>query len=69
MAGTMESIEDYLRSHHGVIKAPLVYVIRKTITVPTYGDYPTYVIPDYEMIARMLHLPLDKNKLLLVSAR
>ena len=40
MAGMMESIEEYLRSHHGVIKAPLAYVIRKTITVQTNGDYP-----------------------------
>ena len=28
------------------------------------GDYPTYTTPDNEMIARMLHLPPDKNKLL-----
>ena len=47
------------------VKAPLAYVIKKTITVQTYGDYPTYEIPDDEMIDRILHLPLDKNKLLL----
>ena len=41
MAGMIESIEEYLRSHHCVIKAPLAYIIRKTITVQTYGDYPT----------------------------
>ena len=27
------------------------------------GDYPTYATPDDNMIARMLHLPPDKNKL------
>ena len=33
MEGTIESIKEYLKSHHGVIKAPLAYVIRKTIIV------------------------------------
>ena len=42
----------------------LAYVIRKTIIVQTHGDYPKYVIPNDEMIARMLHLHPDKNKLL-----
>ena len=28
-----------------------------------FGDYPKYVTPDNEMIARMLHLSLEKNKL------
>ena len=64
MAGTMESIKKYLRSCCGVVRAPLAYVIRKTITVQTMEDYPTYVTPDNGMIARMLHLPPDKNKLL-----
>ena len=63
MAGMMAAIEEYLRLHHGVIRAPLAYVIRKTITVQTYGDYPTYATPDDEMITRMLHLPSDKKKL------
>ena len=63
VAGTMESIKEYLTVHHGVIKAPLAYVIRKTITIKTNGDYPTYATPDDEMIARMLHLPPHKNKL------
>ena len=62
MEGTMEYIKKYLRSHHGVIRASFAYVIWKTITVQTYGDYPTYITPDDE-IARMLHLPLDKNRL------
>ena len=33
MAETMESIEEYLRSCHGIVKAPLACVKRKTITV------------------------------------
>ena len=38
MAGTMEFIKEYLRVQHGVIKAPSANVIRKTITIQTYGD-------------------------------
>ena len=53
----------YLRSSHGVIRAPLAYIIRKTITVHVYHDFPKYATPDNKMIARMLHLPPDKNKL------
>ena len=64
MAGTMDSIKEYHRLHCGVIWAPLTYVIQKTIIVQTYGDYPMYATPDDKMIARMLHLPLAKNKLL-----
>ena len=60
----MEAIKEYLRLHCGVVWAPLTYVIQKTITVQTYGDYPTYATPDDEMIARILHLPLEKNMLL-----
>ena len=37
----------------------------KTWIVQTCGDYPWYVTPDDEMIASMLYLPPDKNKLLL----
>ena len=43
MAGMMESINKYLRSSHDVVRAPLIYVTRKTITVQTYGDYFKYV--------------------------
>ena len=43
MAGMMETIFDYLRSHHGVVRAPLAYLIRKTIIVKAYGDYPKYI--------------------------
>ena len=39
-------------------------VIQKTIAVQTHGDYPTYATPDNKMIAEMLQLPKDKNKLL-----
>ena len=28
-AGTLESIKEYLRSHHGIIRAPLAYTIKK----------------------------------------
>ena len=64
----MESIEEFLRAYHGVLNAPLSYVIRKTITVQTYVDYLTYASQDNEMIARMLHLPSHKNKLQLESS-
>ena len=57
MEGMMEAIKEYFRLHHGVIRAPLTYITRKTITVPTYGDYPTCETPDDEMITRMLLLP------------
>ena len=63
MAGMTESIKEYLRSCHGVVRAPLVYVLRKTIAVQVYGDYPKYLTPDNKMIDRMLYLPPDKNKL------
>ena len=59
----METIKEYFRSHCDVMKAPLAYITRKTITVHTYEDYPRYATPDNKMIARMLHLPPDKNKL------
>ena len=64
MEGMMESIKKYLRSCHGKMRAPLAYIIRKTIIVQTDGDYLMYATPDDEMIARMLHLPPEKNKLL-----
>ena len=35
MERTMESIKEYLRSHHSVKRAPLAYINRKTITVQT----------------------------------
>ena len=62
MAGTM-TIEEYLRSCCGVVWAPLVHVMRKTILFKIYGDYLKYANPDNEMITKMLHLTLDKNKL------
>ena len=62
--GMMEATEEYLRSCHSVIRASLVYIIRKTVIVQTYGDYSKYVTFDDEMIARMLHVPSDKSKLI-----
>ena len=59
----MEVIEEHLRSCLGVIRKPLAYDIMKTIIVQVYGYYPMHATPDNEMIARMLDLPLDKNKL------
>ena len=42
---------------------PLAYIIRKTIVVKTYADYPKYATPDNEMIFRILHLTPDNNRL------
>ena len=64
MAGMMEAIKEYLRSCHGAVRASLAYAIRKTITAQTYCDYPTNATFEDEMIARMLHLPPERNKLL-----
>ena len=50
MARMMEAIKEYLRSCHGVIRTPLAYIIRKTIIVETYGDYPKYTTPDDETL-------------------
>ena len=55
IAGTMEAIEENIRSCHGVIRAPIAYVIRKTILVKTYGDYSKHATPNNEMITKMLH--------------
>ena len=63
MAGTIEAIKEYLRPRHGIIRASLAYIIRKTITLQTYGDHPMYVTTDGKMITNMLHLPSDKNKM------
>ena len=65
MAETMGGIKEYLRSCHGVVRAPLEYIITNTITVQVYGDYPVDATPDDKMIASILQLPPDKNKLLL----
>ena len=63
MAGTMESIREYLRSCHDFVRVPLAYVIRKIIIVQNYDGYPKYATFDDKMIARMLHLTPDKNRL------
>ena len=63
MAWIMEAINEYLRSCCVIVRAPLAYIIRKTIIVQTYCNYHKCATPDEEMIARMLHLPLDMKKL------
>ena len=64
MAEMMEAIEENLRSHCGIVWAPLANIIRKNVIFKTYGDYLMYATPDNKMITRMLHLPPDKSKLL-----
>ena len=61
----MKATKEYLRSCHGIVRLPLAYIIRKTIIVQTCGYYSRYATPDHEMITRILHLPPDKNTLLL----
>ena len=46
MVEIMEAIEKNLRSHHGVKRAPIVDIIRKSIVVQTDGHYPQYVTQD-----------------------
>ena len=65
MVGVMETIIECFRACHVVIRAPFAYVIRKMIIVQIYGNHPNYATPDDEMITRILHLPTDKNMLLL----
>ena len=69
MAGMMVAIKKYLRLHHVVIRVPLAYVIRKMVTVQIYDDYHKSATPDDKMIARMLHLLPDKNRLYHVQSR
>ena len=46
MEGTMETIATYLRSQCGVKRAPLAYIIMKTVVVETHGIYLCYATPD-----------------------
>ena len=53
----IEGFEEYLRSCHHVIRAPLAYIMMKNTVVETYGDYPKYVTADNKTIAsRLMHL-------------
>ena len=61
----MEAIEEYIRSHHYVVRVPLACIIRRTIIIQTYGHYPKFMTPDGKLIAMLLHLPQTKTKLLL----
>ena len=63
MVGTIESIKEYLRSHHSIIRMSLAYIIRKNVTAQTHGYYPKYATSDDKMFPRMLNLLPDKNKL------
>ena len=69
MAGMIKAIKEYLRTCHGVIRASLAYVIRKTIVVQVHGEYISYATPDDKIITKMLHLPPDKNRLKLESSK
>ena len=51
MRGTMDMIEEYLRSCHGVILAPFAYITRMTLIVQTHGDYPNHATHDDDLIA------------------
>ena len=66
MAGKIKAIDENLRYCCSVMIAPLAYIIRKTKLVKIYG-YPNYATPKDKMIARILQLPPDKNKILLES--
>ena len=65
MAGMMETIKEYFRSCNSVVRAPLAFLIRKTIIVKTYSDFSKHVTFDDKMMIKMLHLSQDKNKYLL----
>ena len=62
MAEMMESFKEYLTSSW-CCKRLLAYVIRKTTILQICGDYPKYVTTGDEMIARILYLTPDKNRL------
>ena len=61
MAVTIDATKEYLRSCHGVIRAPLADIIRKAIIVQNYGDYPTYATHDNEMITRIYTYPQKRT--------
>ena len=48
----LEFTKEYLRSHLGVVRVPLAYIIRKAITVQTFWDNLKYATPNDEMIDR-----------------
>ena len=61
-AGMMKSIKEYFRIHHGVMKAPLLYTIRKNIGVYIWPNsnyiFMTLGTFDAGMSIRMLHAPI-----------
>ena len=68
MTGMINAVEENLRLHHGVVRAPFVYVIRKMMIAQTYSEYLRYVTLDDEMISRMSHLFPNKNRLKLKNS-
>ena len=58
----MEAIKEYLKSRCGVETPPLAYIIRKTVTVRTYGNYPWYATSDDKMMTRMFHITIEQNR-------
>ena len=67
--GMIETIKQYLRSCYGVEKTPLAHIVRnmvivrKMVIVQRYGNHLQYMTPNDKMIARMLHLPKDSNRI------
>ena len=57
LTALMVFIKEYLISCYGIRRTSLAYIIRKTIIVQTYGDYPKYATTNDKMIIRMVHLP------------
>ena len=50
----MDAIKEYLRSHHGIKRLPLAYIIRMTKAVQTYIIYPWHVTPNKKVITMVL---------------
>ena len=65
MTGTIKDIKEYLISHCNVKRAPLIYIIKKTITVQTYGIYPWFATPPTNDCQDAV--PTDRTKLTLHS--
>ena len=60
MAGMMEAIREYLRSHCDVQKALLAYIIRKKVIIHIFA-IARYAPLDTKMIMRIVHLSMELN--------